>query len=342
MKSTKFRNFPVALFFLAPASLMIAVGFPGYVLAQQGGGQNQNFDKVDVRVLPVQNNIYMLVGAGGNITAQVGKDGILLVDTQFAEMAPKVVAALRKLSDKPIQYIINTHVHRDHTGGNEALAKAGTTIAGGNFSVDLSDAGQRAAIIAHESVLHVLSATPSGKANDRSAPAGSWPTDTFFGLQKDMFFNGEGIEIIHIPEAHSSGDSMVFFRRSDVISAGDILAINRYPVYDLEGGGSIQGVLQGLNKIVGLSIPADKEEGGTLIVPGHGRICDQADVAEYRDMTTIIRDRIQDMIKKGMTLEKVKAARPTFDYDPLYGSNTGLGSTDNFVEAVYKSLSKKQ
>jgi glyoxylase-like metal-dependent hydrolase (beta-lactamase superfamily II) len=321
---------------------MIAVGFPGYVLAQQGGVQNQSSDKDDVRVLPVQNNIYMIAGSGGNITAQVGKDGILLVDAGFAEMAPKVVAALRKLSDKSIQYIINTHVHRDHTGGNDALAKAGATIAGGNFSVDISDAGQRAAIIAHESVLDVLSAAPSGKANDLSAPSGSWPTDTFFGLQKDMFFNGEGIEMIHIPNAHTSGDSMVFFRRSDVISTGDILAINRYPMFDLEGGGSIQGVLQGLNKIIGLSIPADKEEGGTLIVPGHGRICDQADVAEYRDMTTIIRDRIQDMIKKGMTLEKVKAARPTFDYDPLYGSNTGFGSTDNFVEAVYKSLAKQK
>jgi len=332
----------IALLLAASAGLAVIAAFPAMVRAQQPAAQPRaNLDQAEVRVLPVQNGIYLIAGAGGNITAQVGKEGILIVDTGFAETAPKTLAALRKLSDQPVRFIVNTHVHRDHTGGNDALAKAGATIAGGNFAVDLADAGDGAAIIAHENVLKILSAAPTGKADDRSAPSGSWPTDTYFGKGKKMYVSGEGIELIHVPNAHTDGDSMVYFRRSDVISTGDIFAINRYPVYDIEGGGSIQGVLDGLNRIIDLSIPADKEEGGTLIIPGHGRICDQADAAEYRDMTTIIRDRILDMVKKGMSLDQVKAARPTRDYDPLYGSNTGLGSTNNFVEAIYKSLSKR-
>ena len=160
-------------------------------------------------------------------------------------------------------------------------------------SSDLEGSG-RASILAHQNVLNILSATPTGKPGDRAMTSGFWPTDTFLEERKKVFFNGEGIEVIHVPAAHSSSDSVVYFRRSDVISAGDIFAISRYPVYDIEGGGSIQGVLAGLNRILSMAIPAEKEEGGTYIVPGHGRLCDIADLAEYRDMTTIIRDRIQE------------------------------------------------
>jgi glyoxylase-like metal-dependent hydrolase (beta-lactamase superfamily II) len=180
---------------------------------------------------------------------------------------------------------------------------------------------------------------PTGK--QASAPTGAWPTDTFFGDEKKFFFDGEGVEIIHIPNAHTDGDSIVFFRRSDVISTGDLFTTTMYPLIDIEHGGSIQGFLAGLQRIIDLVIPVYGQDGGTLIVPGHGRLCDFGDLLNYREMTTIIRDRIQDMIKKGMTLEQVKAAKPTLDYDPLYGSNTFWNGT-MFVEAVYKSLTQKK
>ena len=298
-----------------------------------------NLANVEIHVLPVQGNVYMVVGAGGNITAQIGKDGVLLVDTQYAELSGKILAAIKKLNDGPLRYIIDTHVHADHIGGNENLRKAGSTIAGGNVAGDLgAAASEGAALIAHEKTMNRMSA-PTGR--QAPVPSGALPTDTFFDEEKKLFFNGEGIEILHIPEAHTDGDVIVFFRRSDVISTGDLFTTTDYPVIDLERGGSIQGFLAGLNRILDMIITVYGQEGGTMVVPGHGRLCDAGDVLNYREMTTIIRDRIQDMIKKGMTLEQVKAARPTLDYDPLYGSNPNW-TTDMFVEAVYKSLSQKK
>ena len=135
---------------------------------------------------------------------------------------------------------------------------------------------------------------------------------------------------------------MVFFRRSDVLSTGDIFSPRLYPVIDIKNGGSINGEVDALNRILDLTVPADKQEGGTYVIPGHGRLCDEADVVEYRDMVTIIRDRIQDMVKRGMTLDQVKAAKPTMDYDPLYGATSGPWTTDQFVEAAYRSLSPKK
>jgi cyclase len=289
----------------------------------------------EVHLLPVQGNIYMLVGAGGNITVQIGSDGVLMVDTGLAPMSDKVLAAVRSLSDKPIRYIINTHVHADHVGGNEAIAKSGATIAGGNVVGDIgTSASNQATIIAFQTVLDRMSSAPAGSA----VPQGAWPTDTYTTLERKIFFNDEGVQLIHVPAAHTDGDTMVFFRRSDVISTGDIFVTDGYPIVDLDRGGNIQGVIAGLNRIVDLAIPADEQEGGTLIIPGHGRLCDVADVVFYQEMVTIIRDRIQDLINKGMSLDQVKAAQPTRDYDPRYGSTTGFWTTDKFVTAVYKSL----
>jgi cyclase len=290
----------------------------------------------ELHILPVQGNIYMLVGAGGNITVQTGSDGVLLVDTGLAANSDKVLAAVRSLSDKPIRYLIDTHVHADHVGGNEAIARAGATIAGGNVVGDIgTSASNQATIMAFQTVLDRMSSPAAGAP---ATPSGALPTDTYTTPERKIFFNNEGIELIHVPAAHTDGDTMVFFRRSDVISTGDIFVTNGYPIVDLDHGGNIQGVIAGLNRIIDLAIPADEQEGGTLIIPGHGRLCDVADVVFYQEMVTIIRDRIQDMIKKGMTLEQVKAAKPTRDYDPRYGSTSGFWTTDKFVAAVYTSL----
>ncbi len=299
--------------------------FCGLLLFLTGFAAAQdNLANVQVHVLPVQGNIYMLVGAGGNITVQAGKDGILIVDTQYASLSDKVLAAIRTISDGPIRYIINTAYDRDHTGGNEPIRKAGSTIAGGNVSGDIQDAAVGAQIIADDNVLKRMA----------SAAPGAWPTSTFLNDLKKLFFNGEGIEIIHQPAAHTDGDSIVFFRRSDVISTGDIFTTTSYPVIDVAAGGTINGVIDGLNRLVDMIIPVYGQEGGTLVIPGHGRLSDLGDVINYREMTIIIRDRIQDMIRKGMTLEQVKSARPTRDYDPLYGPG------DKLVEAAYQTLKK--
>ncbi len=295
----------------------------------------QSPTNTEVHVWPAQGNIYMIVGAGGNITVQAGKDGVLVVDTGLANMSDKVLAAIKTISTGPIRYIINTHYHADHTGGNEKIRLAGSTIVGGNVAGDIKDAGEGAAILSHINVLNRMSA-PTG--TEPPSPDGGWPTSTFLSDQKKLYFNGEGIDILHLAAAHTDGDSIVFFRRSDVISTGDIFTTTNYPIIDLAAGGSIQGTIDALQKIADLIIPVYGQEGGTMVIPGHGRLCDFGDVLNFREMTIIVRDRVQDMIKHGMTLEQVKAARPTQDYDPLYGSTTGFWTTDKFVEAVYKSL----
>ena len=294
----------------------------------------------EVHVFPVRGNVYVLTGAGGNITLQTGKDGVLLVDSGLAAMSGKVVAAIRTVSNGPIRFIVNTHVHPDHTGGNENIAKLGSTIIDVNFLADIAGRSTvpGAKIIAHESVLDRMTATVNGQP---AAPSGAWPADTYITRRKDFFINNEAVVLFHEPAAHTDGDSVVFFRRTDVISSGDLFTPDTYPFIDLQRGGSIQGILAALNHIIELAVPENNEEGGTYIIPGHGRIYDEADVVEYQTMLTIVRDRVQDLIKKGMTLEQVKAARPTSDYDVHYGSTSGFWTTEKFVEAVYQNLSKK-
>jgi glyoxylase-like metal-dependent hydrolase (beta-lactamase superfamily II) len=187
-----------------------------------------------------------------------------------------------------------------------------------------------ATIIAHENVVNRM--TKPAARGQTPAPTPGLPNDEYFTPTKDLYFNGEPIFVIHEPNAHTDGDSIVLFRRSDTISTGDIFTPERYPFLDIERGGSVQGEIDALNHILHLTVPAHLQEGGTRVIPGHGRLCDEAEVVEYRNMITIVRDRIQALIKKGMTLEQVKAAKPTFDYDTQYGAG------DAFVEAVFKSL----
>jgi glyoxylase-like metal-dependent hydrolase (beta-lactamase superfamily II) len=332
--------------------------------------QAQARDGAEIEVLPVHGSIYLIAGAGANIVVSAGRDGVLAVDSGAAPMSDRVLAAIRELQrdlarrepqpelrwgaetrgtlqsslnyvapPKPIRYIVNTSADPDHVGGNESLVKAGKTFTGGNVAGDIADAGQGAAVLAFENVLTRMSAPTGEKA---PTPTDAWPTDTFFqeSMKLSHFFNGDGVQIIHIPAAHTDGDSIVYFRHSDVVAAGDIFDMTHYPVIDVEKGGGINGVVDGLNKVLDLVIPEFRMEGGTMVVPGHGRLCDGGDVAYYRDMVTIIRDRIDDMVKKGMTLEQVKAAKPTADYDPRW--STKAYTADMFIEAAYKSLTPKK
>ena len=318
---------------IATSALLIlsALGSTQIVYPQEAQNRgSQNAAPNALEILPVQGNVSMLAGAGGNITVQVGKDGILLVDSGVATMSDKVVEAIRTLSKDQITYIINTNERSDHVGGNGNFARLGRPLA-------IARAAQASVFIIGFSTILERMSDPNAKP---SIAENGWPNDTYSVPQKNLSFNGEAIQILH-QSATTDGDSIVLFRRSDVISTGDIFDPTEYPIIDVKNGGSLQGVLEGLNRLRQMAIPADHVEGGTMIVPGHGRLCDVADLDIYQQMVTIVRDRLQDMIKNGMTLEQVKAAKPTRDYDPIYGSNTGNWTTEMFIEAAYKSLTSK-
>jgi cyclase len=290
----------------------------------------------DIRVLEVRPNVHMLTGAGGNIAVLTFPEGALLVDTGSTQMATAVLEAIKHLSDKPIAHIINTSASPDHVGGNETLAASGRRIPGEVV------AGEGPMVVAHENVLTRMSA-PTGK--QAAAPERAWPNETYHLDTMKLstrYHGGEAIQIFHEPAAHSDGDTLVWFRHADVIITGDIFMTTTYPIIDVANGGTIDGVIDALNHILEIAFPDSRSEGGTMIVPGHGRLSDMADVAYYRDMLTIIRARVQDLMKKGQTIEQVKAAQPTRDYDGRFGVSAGPWTTDMFVDAVYKTISSKK
>ena len=272
-----------------------------------------------IETFHVQGNVYMLAGAASNIAVQIGDDGVIVVDSGGRETREQVLAAIRELSDGPIRWMINTHAHEDHTGGNETISQAGMTLN-----------GNPAGIVAHEKV-----PTRMVEAN---RPITEWPLNTFFEDRRDFFFNGEAIILYHHPRGHTDGDVVVYFRGSDVLVSGDLFMTTTYPVIDAEYGGGIDGFIAGLNNMLDIAVPAWLQEGGTYVIPGHGRVSDEADIIEYRDTVVIIRDRIQDMVGKGMTLEQVKAAEPSLDYDLRYGRDDGPWTIDMFIEAVFRDL----
>ena len=283
-----------------------------------------------IHVLHVSGNVYMLTGDGANIAVQVGPQGALVVDTGAGKLADKAIEAIGKISTKPIQFIVNTSFHSDHTGGNAKLQAAGVdpSLTGSFFSLQFADAGRGATIIGH------LNAQVHMQDQKLSAA----PSDTFLEDRRRKFHNGEAVEIFPQSNASTDGDSIVHFRRSDVIVAGDIFTTTQYPFIDVKNGGSLQGEIQSLNFILDRTVYIHDEDGGTMIIPGHGRVTDEWEVAEYRDMLVIIRDRVQSLIRSGATLQQVLAARPTADYDPRFGATSGMWTTDMFVEAVYTSL----
>src|SRR5262245_40830871 len=323
-----------------------------------------------IKVLPVRGNLYVLMGGGANITVSVGLDGVLMVDSGSADKSDQVLSAIRVVQQwvearsaaaappvlygaetrnsinearradappKPIRYIVATSIAPDHIGGNVILSNAGRTFTGGNVAGQLSDVSQGAAILGHENLQKRMANPAAGQPAfpTLALPTYTYPTDS---MKLSNFFNGEGIVLMHQPAAFTDGDTIVHFRGSDVIVAGEVFRTTTYPVIDAAKGGTINGVIEGLSHIIDLAVPEFRSEGGTLVIPAYGRISDIADVAYYRDMVTILRDRIQEMVKKGMTVEQVKAAKPTADYDGRYGATTGPWTTDMFIDAVYKTL----
>ena len=320
---------------IVAVAVAIAVGALTSTSGRAQGNAAPRRDETGLRTMHVQGNVHVVLGAGANVAVQVGNLGSVVVDTGTAQNAERVLASVRQLTPRPVRYIINTHSHADHVGGNERIGASGVPLSGrGVAQVGAGNAAPRAEIIAHEETLNRMSA-PAGSV--APLPVAAWPTATFSGTHKEFFYNGEGVQLVHVASAHTDGDTLVFFRRSDVIAAGDLYSTASYPVIDAQRGGHINGVLDGLNQLLALVIAGEKTEGGTMLVPGHGRISDEADLVEYRDMVTIIRDRVQDMVKRGLTLAQVRNANPTMEYDGLYGSAPGW-TKDQFVEAVYNNL----
>ena len=277
-------------------------------------GHTQDFSKVQIKVVEVKPGIHMLMGEGGNILVSSGTDGVFMIDDQFAPLTEKIKTAIASFTSGPIRFVINTHWHYDHTGGNENMGEAG------------------AVIIAHENVRKRLSTDQVLTIFNRTIPALSKEGLPVITFTRDVAFhlNGQRIDVFHIRRAHTDGDAVAYFNDANVIHTGDILFEGMYPFIDIEHGGSINGMIDAANRILGMI------DNNTRVIPGHGMLTDKQGLVAYRDMLTEIRDRIQSHIKAGKTLEEIRLARPSQDFDSEWGG--GFLKPDVFVGIVYQSL----
>lgn len=337
--SSNLRNRKRLLQSLIASGLLLLISGLQPVSAQREARARAAADE-PIRVLPVRDNFYLLAGAGNHIAVQIGPQGAVLVNTGREPTAAAVLEAVRKLTAKPIRYIINTSADPEDVGGNAYLAAAGQPVGiPGSLAqtvAQLADVGA-APIIGTENVLRRMS--------DANVPFAAWPIESFFTKRKELFLNGEGIEVIAQPAAHTDGDAVVFFRRSDVLVTGNLYDTTRFPVIDVDKGGSIGGIIEALNELIEITIPAIPmvwEGGGTIVVPGRGRLAEEAELVEYRDMLSIIRDRVQALVNRGLTLEAIQAAEPANGYSAQYGADTGPWTTSMFIEAIYRSLDRSR
>jgi len=278
---------------LALCSVPVALFAAGGAFAQ---AQQQDFSAVQIKTHQVAGNVYYLEGQGGNVGLLVGDDGVLMIDDQFAPLSEKLLAAIRALSDKPIRMLVNTHVHGDHTGGNENFGKLGIDI------------------VAHDNVRVRLA---RGVNNGPPSPAVALPVVTF-GDKMSMHLNGETVTVGKLPPSHTDGDSYIHFAKADVIHTGDSFRTVGYPGVDFNNGGSVKGTIEALQALYDLAGP------NTKILPGHGVVVTRAEVAAFRDLTVELQKRFTDLVRQGMTLEQVVAAKPTADLDAKYGSSERL------------------
>ena len=320
------------------ASVVLLYGVPSAQVQGQTANTRASNNTQPLEVVQVRPNIYLIAGAGGHIVAQVGTDGVLLVDTGRIAFADRVLATVKSITPKPIAIIINTSPDPDHVEANGHIAKAGRSV----FNVVDSDGDEPVPVFATEKILLRMSA-PSGQVSP--FPTAAWPTDTFYEERRDLYFNDEGVQIHTLPGGPTDGNAAVSFRRNDVIVAGTVLDSTRFPVIDVSKGGSIQDEIDSLNKIIDLSLrPLPfpwQEERGTRIIPSRGRVYDKISLVDYRDMIVVVRDRIADGIKRGRTVAQLQAESPLKDFEPQYGATTGTWTTNKFIEAVYQSLTKK-
>jgi glyoxylase-like metal-dependent hydrolase (beta-lactamase superfamily II) len=290
-------------------------------------------------IVPVKPGLDMVIVHGENVAVQFGYDGVVAVDSGAPGDSAALLAAIKQISPEPIRYIINTSAARDRTGGNAQLAMAGhgyvqgeTGFGGGRF-VNTS----LAQIMARETVLNTLTAaTGAGYSQD------ALPSVTYSEGQQNLVLSGQTMEIVPVnPPAHSNGDSFVIFRQADVIAAGDVVDMLRFPQIDVANGGTINGEVAALNRLVDIVAPALPlywQGGGTVVIPGRGRLAQALEIVQYRDMVTIVRDRVQALIDQHRSLAQVRAANPTAGYNNRYGAEKGPWTTDQFVTAVYQTL----
>lgn len=279
----------------ALATVLIAA--PGVALAQ-------DFDDVVININPVAGNVSYIEGQGGNIGLFIGEDGIFLIDDQYAPLTDRIVAAIRLISDEPIRFLVNTHMHPDHTGGNENFGRMGTTIFG------------------HDNVRSQMEI--AGYAEE--------PPLITFNDELSFHINGETVHVFKVPNAHTNGDVFIKFRGSNVVHTGDVYRTTTYPYIDVNNGGSYIGTIDALNLLLAVS------DADTKIIPGHGGVSNVAEVTAFRDMLVVIRDRVGEAIREGMSLEEIQSAGLTAEYDERWAADGRIGGADTMLSAVYADM----